>query len=122
MENEITSIPVGAEGLLFLPYLQGERTPNLPQARGILHGITLQNYTSAHIARATMEDVTMGMAYGLGKLRKLGVSFSEIRLTGGGSRSSICVVSVVNGSFCNRSGRSYSVLDQSYQAGYCPST
>lgn len=89
MENEMTSIPVGAEGLLFLPYLQGERTPNLPQARGILHGITLQNYTSAHIARATMEDVTMGMAYGLGKLRKLGVSFSEIRLTGGGSRSSI---------------------------------
>jgi xylulokinase len=89
MEEAIRSVPAGADGLLFLPYLQGERTPNLPQGNGVLHGLTTRNMTPAHIARATMEGATMGLAYGLERMRKLGISPTEIRLTGGGSKSAI---------------------------------
>jgi xylulokinase len=87
LEAAVKSVAVGSDGLLFLPYLQGERTPNLPQGTGVLHGLTTQNYTSAHVARATMEGVTLGMAYGLEKLKTLGLTPQEIRLTGGGSQS-----------------------------------
>jgi len=75
------------DGLLFLPYLQGERTPNLPSGTGVLHGMTSSNTTPGHIARAMMEGATLGLAYGLERLRALGVAPTEIRLTGGGSKS-----------------------------------
>ena len=87
MDAEISSVPPGAEGLLFLPYLQGERTPNLPHGCGVLHGMTTSNLTPAHMARAAMEGVTLGMAYGLRRMESLGLKPSEIRLTGGGSQS-----------------------------------
>jgi xylulokinase len=87
LERAVLSAPPGADGLLFLPYLQGERTPNLPNGRGVLHGMTTSNMTPAHIARATMEGATLGLAYGLERLRTLGLTPSEIRLTGGGSKS-----------------------------------
>jgi xylulokinase len=87
MEREIASVPPGAEGLLFLPYLQGERTPNLPEGCGVMHGMNTSNSTPAHLARAGMEGVTLGMAYGLRQMEQLGVQPSEIRLTGGGSKS-----------------------------------
>ncbi|MES2307588.1 MAG: xylulokinase [Verrucomicrobiota bacterium] len=89
LAEEIDSIPVGSDGLLLLPFLQGERTPNLPQGCGTFHGLTLKNMTKAHFARATMEGITFGMAYGLGRLRELGIIANEIRLTGGGSRNSV---------------------------------
>jgi xylulokinase len=89
IEQEILSVPPGAEGLLFLPYLQGERTPNLPHGCGVLHGITAANTTPAHVARAVMEGVTLGMAYGLRRMEQLGVKPDVIRLTGGGSNSSV---------------------------------
>jgi len=87
MDAKISSVPPGADGLLFLPYLQGERTPNLPDGCGVLHGMTIANLTPAHIARAAMEGVTLGMAYGLRRMESLGLKPSEIRLTGGGSQS-----------------------------------
>ena len=62
--------PPGAEGLLFLPYLNGERTPNLPNGSGVFHGLTTENMTPAHLARATMEGVTLGLAYGLRPLSR----------------------------------------------------
>jgi xylulokinase len=89
MEEAIRSMPAGSDGLIFLPYLQGERTPNLPRSTGVLHGLTTRNMTPAHLARATMEGVTMGLAYGLERMRPLGISPTEIRLTGGGSNSAI---------------------------------
>jgi xylulokinase len=89
MDAGISSVPPGADGLLFLPYLQGERTPNLPHGCGILHGMTTSNITPAHFARAAMEGVTLGMAYGLRRMESLGLTPSEIRLTGGGSQSPI---------------------------------
>jgi xylulokinase len=85
----IRSVPPGADGLLLLPYLQGERTPNLPSGTGVLHGLTPRTMTPAHLARATMEGVTLGLAYGLQRMRALGIVPTEIRLTGGGSRSAV---------------------------------
>ena len=81
------TIPAGSDGLLLLPYLAGERTPNLPHGSGVLHGITTKNFTPAHIARAAMEGVTLGLAYGLERFRALGVTPTEIRITGGGTKS-----------------------------------
>ena len=89
MEKEISSIPAGAEGLTFLPYLQGERTPNLPDGCGVLHGMNMTNLTPAHLLRAAMEGVTLGMAYGLRRMESLGLHPTEIRLTGGGSKSAV---------------------------------
>ncbi len=87
LDDEISSVPPGADGLLLLPYLQGERTPNLPDGCGVMHGMNAANLTPAHLARAAMEGVTLGMAYGLRRMESLGVKPSEIRLTGGGSNS-----------------------------------
>jgi xylulokinase len=89
LEAEITSTPVGASGLLFLPYLNGERTPSLPMASGVVHGLNTDNMRPAHLARAVMEGVTLGLGYGLNRFRELGITPSEIRLTGGGSKSAI---------------------------------
>ncbi|PTX93847.1 xylulokinase [Spartobacteria bacterium LR76] len=86
-EAEITKVPAGADGLFFLPYLTGERTPDLPQATGALSGMTLQNFSPGHLARAAVEGVTLGLGYGLDRLRSLGLQATEIRLTGGASRS-----------------------------------
>ena len=81
------TVPAGSDGLLLLPYLAGERTPNLPRGSGVLHGITVKNLTAAHLARASMEGVTLGLAYGLERFRALGVKPTEIRITGGGTKS-----------------------------------
>ena len=86
-DEALANTPAGADGLLFLPYLNGERTPNLPQGRGVLHGLTTRNMTAGHMARAVTEGVTMGLAYGLRRFRQLGMKPTEIRLTGGGSNS-----------------------------------
>ena len=89
MEAAVTSAPAGAGGLLFLPYLHGERTPNLPRGTGVMHGFTTRNMTPANYARASMEGATLGLAYGLNRFRSLGMRPTEIRLTGGGSQSRI---------------------------------
>jgi xylulokinase len=85
--TEVATIAAGSDGLLLLPYLAGERTPNLPRGSGVLHGITTKNFTPAHIARAAIEGVTLGLAYGLDRFRALGVNPTEIRITGGGTKS-----------------------------------
>ena len=89
LDAALESVPAGADGLLMLPYLTGERTPNLPHGAGVLHGLTIANFTPAHIARAASEAVTMGLGYGLSRFRELGVHPTEIRLTGGGSNSKV---------------------------------
>jgi xylulokinase len=87
LDAAVSSTPPGAGGLIFLPYLNGERTPNLPRGRGVLYGLTPANMQPAFVARAVMEGVTLGLAYSLNRFRGLGVRPAEIRLTGGGSRS-----------------------------------
>lgn len=85
----VASAPAGAGGLLFLPYLAGERTPNLPEASAVMFGLAGSNLDAAHLARAAMEGVTLGLNFGLQRLRALGLKPREIRLTGGGSKSPV---------------------------------
>ncbi len=87
LEAAVSSAPAGADGLTFLPYLNGERTPNLPNGTGVLHGLRTTNMTPQNIARAAVEGATLGLAYGLKRFRELGMNPTEIRLTGGGSQS-----------------------------------
>ena len=74
---------------MLLPYLAGERTPNVPDGSGVLLGLNQKNFSSGHIARAAMEGATMGMNYGLRRLAELGVKAKEIRVTGGGAKSPV---------------------------------
>jgi xylulokinase len=77
----------GAEGLLFLPYLSGERTPHLdPLARGAWIGLTTR-HGIGHMARAVMEGVVFSLRDGLEIMRGLGLPLDQIRATGGGGRS-----------------------------------
>jgi xylulokinase len=87
LEEQIRAVPAGCDGLLLLPYLTGERTPDLPNGTGVFHGLTLANFTAPHMARAAFEGVTFGLGYGLARFRELGMHPAEIRLTGGGSNS-----------------------------------
>ena len=89
LEVAVNSAPVGADGLMFLPYLNGERTPNLPNGTGVIHGLRPTNMAPANLARAAVEGATLGLAYGLKRFRDLGMNPTEIRLTGGGSKSSV---------------------------------
>lgn len=73
----------GAGGLVLLPYLDGERTPNLPDARGSLHGITRANLTPANIARASIEGMLGGLADAVDALVDVGVVPRRIILVGG---------------------------------------
>ena len=83
----VNSIPAGSNGLLMLPYLEGERLPNIPEGTGVLIGLRKETASAAHLSRAVVEGVTLGLNYGLDRFRRLGLTVKEIRLIGGGSRS-----------------------------------
>jgi xylulokinase len=81
--------PPGSEGLVFLPYLSGERTPHLdPIARGAFIGLELR-HTSAHLTRAVMEGVVFSLKDSLDLVRGLGVNVTQICATGGAARSAM---------------------------------
>src|SRR5438477_5800077 len=75
-----------ADGLAFLPYLSGERTPNRPEGAGVLIGLRASQGRDA-IVYAVVEGVTFGLAYALDALRRAGVAPTEVTLIGGGSAS-----------------------------------
>jgi xylulokinase len=81
------SAPTGAGGLTLVPYLEGERSPNLPNAAGALQGMTARNLTAANIARAGVEGLLCSLAYCLDKISAHGVDAQRIILVGGGARS-----------------------------------
>jgi xylulokinase len=83
------SVEAGADGLLLIPFFEGERTPNVPDGTGVWLGVRPRTMTAAHMARAAMEGATLGLNYGLNRLRALGLAPREIRLTGGGSKSAL---------------------------------
>lgn len=89
LDGAVRKIAPGAGGLLLVPYLEGERTPNVPDGTGVFLGINGETFEPAHFARAAMEGVTMGMNYGLNRLTQLGVKPTQIRATGGGSNSKV---------------------------------
>jgi xylulokinase len=77
----------GAGGITFLPHFDGERTPNKPDARGNISGLTHKNFTAANLARAAIEGVICGIAYAAEQFEDLGVSTNRILLIGGASRN-----------------------------------
>ena len=79
--------PQGADGLVVVPYLEGERTPNRPFATGAIHGLRPSTSTPAHLARAAVEGMLCGLAAGLDALLAHHVRAERIILIGGGSRS-----------------------------------
>ena len=81
------SAPPGSSGLVLVPYLEGERTPNRPNASGALHGLRLSNATPANLARAAVEGLLCSLADGVAHLTAYGVSTRRILLVGGGARS-----------------------------------
>jgi xylulokinase len=81
------SAPAGAGGLVLVPYLEGERTPNRPDATGTLHGIRLATSTRPHLARAYIEGMLCGLADGLDALRAQGVPVERVMLIGGAAQS-----------------------------------
>ena len=86
---EAARIPAGSNGLLLLPYFEGERTPNVPDGTGVWFGVNKKTFEAGHFARASMEGVTLGMNYGLRRLAELGVKPAQIRATGGGAKSKV---------------------------------
>lgn len=87
LDRQIEGVEAGAGGLITLPFFNGERTPNLPRGKGCLLGIDSHNCSPDHLLRSAVEGATYALRYGLDRLRELGVSGSEIVLTGGGSNS-----------------------------------
>jgi xylulokinase len=81
------SAPPGADGLVVVPYLEGERTPNRPRSTGAVHGLTLRTSTPAHLARAAVEGMLCALADGLAAITAQGASVERVILVGGGARS-----------------------------------
>jgi xylulokinase len=79
--------PPGADGLVLVPYLEGERTPNRPLATGAVHGLTLRTATPAHLARAAVEGMLCALADGLDALLTQGATARRVILVGGGAAS-----------------------------------
>ena len=70
-----------------LPFFQGERTPNLPGARGCIFGLNQNNYTADNLLRSAMESAIYGLRIGLDAFRHQNCDISSVRLTGGGAKS-----------------------------------
>jgi len=87
LEQLALSAEPGAGGLTLLPYLDGERTPNLPDARGLISGLTRANANPANLARAAVEGMLCGMADGLDAIRSAGVPVQRVLLIGGATAS-----------------------------------
>ncbi len=87
LTKEADTINPGSDGLLLLPYFEGERVPNLPTASAVYFGMNSANFTRAHMARAAMEGVALGLNYGLDRLKDLGLRPKQIRVTGGGANN-----------------------------------
>lgn len=77
----------GAEGVVLLPYLDGERTPELPDSAGSLHNLTRANMRPENIARAAVEGMLCGLADGLGAMTDTGTPVNRVLLAGGGAGS-----------------------------------
>ncbi len=81
------AVPAGSAGVNFLPYLVGERVPNLPHATGALVGLRLGTLTAGHLFRAAIEGTTLGLASGIRRMQQLGLRVDDVRVVGGGSKN-----------------------------------
>jgi xylulokinase len=89
MDAEAEAVPIGSNGLLYLPYLMGERTPHLdPHARGVFFGLSAK-HERRDLLRAVMEGVVFSLRDCVEGIRDLGIEVSEVRASGGGGRSAL---------------------------------
>jgi xylulokinase len=77
----------GSDGLVFLPFVDGERVPVLPFSSAVFFGLDRRTFDTAHIVRSVMEGTVLNLGYGFGRMRELGLRPDEIRATGGGAKS-----------------------------------
>lgn len=89
MNHQAEKAAPGSQGIILLPYFNGERTPPLPKGCGNYFGLTPMNFTRPNICRSAMEGPTMGLRYGINLLKKCHISPREIRLVGGGAKSAL---------------------------------
>jgi xylulokinase len=87
LEKNVARSQPGANGLMFLPYFDGERLPNLPNGCGVIHGFNSINTNRHDIARALIEGIVVGLAQGMKRLVELGIRADELHITGGGAKS-----------------------------------
>ncbi|GAI28692.1 unnamed protein product, partial [marine sediment metagenome] len=87
--REVSPTPAASKGLIFLPYLKGERTPYLdPQARGAFIGLSLQ-HGRRDLTRAIMEGVVFALRQSLEKFKELGIEISNVTTWGGGAKNKL---------------------------------
>jgi xylulokinase len=87
LESLISNTPIGSNGLITLPFYNGERAPNLPNGKGCIMGLNMNNMQKNNILRSSMEAAILGMRFGLEAFEKVGFKPAEVRLTGGGTKS-----------------------------------
>jgi xylulokinase len=88
-DEEVEKISAGSEGIIFLPYLLGERSPYMnPQAKGVFFGLSLKHHR-AHLIRAVMEGVVFALRDCLEVFEELGVKIEQVIASGGGAKSRV---------------------------------
>ena len=88
-DEEAAKAPAGSQGVYVLPFFNGERTPNLPHGRASITGLTAANCSKANVARAALESAVFSMRGGLETFKNRGFCPTELRVTGGGSKSAV---------------------------------
>ena len=86
-ERQVSTAGRGAEGLLTIPFFNGERTPNLPNAKGCILGLDTRNSRPENLLRSAIEGATFALRFGIDELAGLGIRTEQIVLTGGGANS-----------------------------------
>jgi xylulokinase len=88
-EAQVASAPRGANGVITIPFFNGERTPNLPNAKGCILGLDGRNTRPENILRSAVEGATFALKFGIDELAALGIDTAEIVVTGGGANSAM---------------------------------
>ncbi|WP_268796641.1 xylulokinase [Pseudomonas huanghezhanensis] len=120
----VSAAPIGAQGVLMLPFLNGERVPTLPHATGSIHGLDSTNLSQANLCRAVVEGTTFGLRYGLDLLRDSGIKSANIRLIGGGAKSAVwrqIVADIMDTPVICTTGSEAAALGAAIQAAWCQS-
>ena len=86
-EEQVSLAPRGSNGVITVPFFNGERTPNLPNAKGCVIGLDSKNTRPENLLRSAVEGATFALRFGIDELSQLGVETEEIVLIGGGANS-----------------------------------
>lgn len=114
----------GANGLMMLPFFNGERVPQLPQAKASIHNLDAGNLTAQNLSLAVVESATYGLRFGIDLFRQQGIQANEIRLTGGGAKSAKwrqIVANIMNTPVICVKNSEAAALGAAIQAAWCDS-